>query len=251
MRIYNNTTYNNSSARAVRDILPISNIAHHGYHNTAASVSFPPPDDTPTTNESLYQPEQQRLARNAARSFAIPILDVALARTLRPTSTATPGFSHARNTSSASTAAILPSGSEALPPPGFHGLRFDSGAAASAATDRLFHASFEAPVSAAGDDAIQIQERKRHRVKSLVEALRHNGYLPRALRLAWRWECRRSPHRDTQGCPAHVARKRTQEGKVRTNLKRTLRVWLALSTREQHGSKHFAAVWSLQYLTSL
>jgi hypothetical protein len=79
---------------------------------------------------------------------------------------------------SAGTVAIMPRAKEILPPPGVDGLRFDSYEDALAATDRLFRTPVKAPVSAAGDDAIQVQEGKRLHVKSLVEALKHDGYRP-------------------------------------------------------------------------
>jgi hypothetical protein len=56
-------------------------------------------------------------------------------------------------------------------------LRFDSFQAASAATDLLFRAPVKIPASASptDDDVSEVEQRKRLHVKSLIEALKHDG----------------------------------------------------------------------------
>jgi hypothetical protein len=152
---------------------------HHGqpsglaYNNHTPIPAFSPVLNNPhTTNPHTTQPEQQPQARS---SFAMPTPDVAPAYTRGPANaTTTPSSSHVGDASHAGAAAIVPQDTGALPPPGIDGLRFDSYATASAASDIIFRA----PVKAADDDIVEVEQSKTHHVKSLMDALKHDGFMP-------------------------------------------------------------------------
>jgi hypothetical protein len=176
---------------------PRSNLAHHNSDQTALASSTTlnnPPfnshhqDSAPTFTHTNYQSnlasasplinlsltnqsEHHHPARNTS---AIPIPNAAHAHTQRSTSIATPGSPQAGDASGAGAAAIVPRAMPSGPhPPEADGLRFTSFETASAATDLIFRR----PVKVVLDDVAEVDKNKRHHVKSIIEALKHDDYM--------------------------------------------------------------------------
>ena len=118
------------------------------------------------------QIEQQDSGSNT--SFAVPASGAAHALTQGPARVATAAsLSHPGDISHVDAAALVPRAKSTTPLPGTDGLQFDSYAAASAAFDRLFRA----PVKATNDDVDEVENNKRYHVKSILEALKYDGFM--------------------------------------------------------------------------
>ena len=153
-----------------------SDFATPNYYQAPTSFASSPFDSSIFTNQNQDQSEQSHPVRN---SFAVSSPDAAHDQTQRATSiAAAPGSPQANDSAHADAVAIVPRANTALPPPGLDGLQFASYEAASAANDSMFRAPVMAPARAIGDDVVEVEQRKRLHVKSLVDALKHDGFMP-------------------------------------------------------------------------
>jgi hypothetical protein len=166
--IFNDPSLNHSET-------PHSNHAYTNYQIESASFLF---DTSASTKTNQDQSEQRQPIRNSL-AVSTPDADHAHAQGSAIIA-ATPGSPPADDSAHADAEAIVPRANIALPPPGLNGLRFDSFQAASAATDLLFRAPVKIPASASptDDDVSEVEQRKRLHVKSLIEALKHDGFMP-------------------------------------------------------------------------
>jgi hypothetical protein len=146
--------------------------SNHAYTTVHSELAFTPFDNSTFTNLPQNQPEQHH--QPARSSLAMPTQDAAYTHTQTPARVAaTPGSPHADDNAHADAATIVPRPNTVLPPPGIHGLRFESYPAASAASDHLFRA----PVNATDDDVGEVKLNKQRHVRSLIDALRCDSYM--------------------------------------------------------------------------
>jgi hypothetical protein len=164
-------SYGSFNSPSFPDQNPPSN---HAYTNVHSELAFTPFDNSTFTNLPQNQPEQRH--QPARSSLAMPSQDAAYTHTQTPARVAaTPGSPHADDNAHADAAAIVPRPNTVLPPPGIHGLRFESYPAASTASDHLFRA----PVNATDDDdVVEVELNKKRHVRSLIDALRCDSYMP-------------------------------------------------------------------------
>ena len=154
---------------------PASSLAGLGHHNTAATESLSLHNTAPENHNHNHFEQRQP----ASNWLAVTASVAAHTHTEGPTSdAATPGLSPEDDSAYPSAATIVPRANGALPPPGINGLRFTSLETAIAAADLVFRERVVAPVSGTGDDVLQVLEDKYHHVKSLLEVLKHDGYMP-------------------------------------------------------------------------
>jgi hypothetical protein len=149
-----------------------SNLALHGHYITPPAASFNPSSNTAFTNNSQNQPEQRQPARN---SLGMSTPDAAHTHTQGLASIAATSRSFQTDEGvHADAAAIMSGANSVLPPPRADGLRFQSYASASAASDRLFRA----PIKATDDDVVEVEQNKQRHVRSLLDALKYDSYMP-------------------------------------------------------------------------
>jgi hypothetical protein len=71
---------------------------------------------------------------------------------------------------------IVPGATVTMPPPRTRGLRFDSYEAAFATVDPMFRD----PITIKDDDVLEVMQNKRRHVESLVDAMKHGGFMSAA-----------------------------------------------------------------------
>jgi hypothetical protein len=149
---------------------PASNIAYNGLQNTPASFSSS--GNTVFTSPYQNQPEQFQPARSL---LAMSTPDAAFNHTQGSAGIAKPEPSHVNDAPGADAAAIVPQPiARGPPPPEVDGLRFNSFAAASTTADLVFREA----VTVVLDDVDGVIKYKRDHVKSLIQALKQDGYMP-------------------------------------------------------------------------
>jgi hypothetical protein len=137
------------------------------------TTSFP--YDNPSYNDYYENSQSQAEQQHPVMSpLPMPTPEAARVHTQGPANIAATGFSHTYDTFHTDAAIIMPQAKKGPPPPGADGLRFNSFATASAAADLIFRE----PVQTVFDDVDEVEQNKRHHVKSLVDALRHDDYMP-------------------------------------------------------------------------